>query len=270
MQEYQVIRYAGGKWGLANQLINLFPEHHSYLELFFGSGAILFNKKPSAIETVNDLNSDVVNLFECVRNDPERLAREISLTPYARDEYAGCLTPAEDNFEKARKFLIRQMMSIGMNQRTASGWRRETAARESHYCVRDWNKMPERIMNCCSRLKDVQIENTDALELIQKFSNEKVFIYADPPYLMETREYGKRYEYEMSKNDHIKFLELARGNKAKIMISGYRSKLYDEALEGWDVAEFNARANQGGKRTEVIWCNFEITQQLSMAEFAKG
>lgn len=51
-----IMKYPGSKWSLADWIINFFPEHHSYLEPFFGSGAVLFNKPRSNIETVNDLD----------------------------------------------------------------------------------------------------------------------------------------------------------------------------------------------------------------------
>ncbi|MDE6912483.1 MAG: DNA adenine methylase, partial [Lachnospiraceae bacterium] len=51
-----VLKYPGSKWSLADWIISFFPEHHSYLEPFFGSGAVLFNKTRSDIETVNDLD----------------------------------------------------------------------------------------------------------------------------------------------------------------------------------------------------------------------
>lgn len=82
-----VAKYPGSKWGLAKWIISHFPEHHSYLEPFFGSGAVLFNKQRSHIETINDLDGRVVNLFRWIRDDPERLAREIYYTPYSRQVY---------------------------------------------------------------------------------------------------------------------------------------------------------------------------------------
>ena len=63
------------------------PKHKTYLEPYFGSGAILFTKQPSAIETVNDLNDDVVNLFQVIQQEPEVLAEKIFLTPYSRRIY---------------------------------------------------------------------------------------------------------------------------------------------------------------------------------------
>lgn len=67
-----ILKYPGAKWSLAEWIISRFPEHHSYLEPFFGSGAVLFRKPRSHIETVNDMDGAVVNLFRCIREDPER------------------------------------------------------------------------------------------------------------------------------------------------------------------------------------------------------
>ena len=79
------MKYPGSKWGSADWIISHFPEHHSYLEPFFGSGGVFFNKPRSDIETINDLDGEVVNLFRQIRNDPERLAREIIFTGSLRN-----------------------------------------------------------------------------------------------------------------------------------------------------------------------------------------
>ncbi len=109
-----VMKYPGSKWQLADWIISLFPEHHSYLEPFFGSGAVLFNKPRSNIETVNDLDGNVINLFEWIRKDPERLAHEIYWTPYARQVYEDAFaTVPEDSLQKAVNFYIRLNMGHG-------------------------------------------------------------------------------------------------------------------------------------------------------------
>ena len=89
-----ILKYPGSKWRIADWVISFFPEHHSYLEPFFGSGATFFQKKPSNIETINDLDGGVVNFFEWVRRDPERLARAVYLTPYSRQVYDAAFAPA--------------------------------------------------------------------------------------------------------------------------------------------------------------------------------
>lgn len=104
-----VLKYPGAKWALAEQIISRFPEHHSYLEPFFGSGAVLFRKPRSPIEMVNDLDGAVVNLFRCIREDPERLAREVYFTPYSREVYEASYSAGADEAPAARaaRFLIR-------------------------------------------------------------------------------------------------------------------------------------------------------------------
>ena len=105
------VKYPGSKWGIAKWIISFFPDHHSYLEPFFGSGAVLFNKPRSHIETVNDLDGNVVNLFTWIRKEPERLAHEIYYTPYARQVYEAAFReePA-DSFWQAVNFYIRMNM----------------------------------------------------------------------------------------------------------------------------------------------------------------
>ena len=76
-----VIKYPGSKWAIADWIIQYFPEHHTYLEPFFGSGAVFFRKSRSHIETINDLDGEVVNFFEQVKYNLENLRREIYFTP---------------------------------------------------------------------------------------------------------------------------------------------------------------------------------------------
>ncbi len=109
-----VVKYPGSKWSISEWIISFFPQHHSYVEPFFGSGAVLFNKGRSNIETVNDLDGNVVNLFECIREDPEKLARSIYLTPYSRQVYEKAFHEIpEDKFEAALNFYIRLNMGHG-------------------------------------------------------------------------------------------------------------------------------------------------------------
>lgn len=82
-----LLNYPGAKWGMATQIVSLMPPHRSYLEPYFGSGAVLFNKPASAIETVNDIDGDIVNFFRVLREQPEAMANLIAMTPYARDVF---------------------------------------------------------------------------------------------------------------------------------------------------------------------------------------
>ena len=73
-----VLKYPGSKWRLAEWIVSLMPPHKSYLEPFFGSGAVFFKKPPSRIETINDLDGEIINLFRCIREQPEELMRAVT------------------------------------------------------------------------------------------------------------------------------------------------------------------------------------------------
>lgn len=263
-----VFKYPGSKWSMAKQIISFFPAHHSYLEPFFGSGAILFNKPRSNIETVNDLDNNVINLFKCIRNDPERLARSIYLTPYARDVYEKAFKEnPEDPFERALNFYIRLNMGHGFRTNGEKvGWKNDVQGREKAYAAIDWCNLPEMIMRAAERLRGVQIENRPAVQLIERFNHKNVLIYCDPPYVLKTR-HGKQYKCEMDDEDHEELLTLLLRHKGPAIISGYETELYDNMLAGWNRYEKTVYSQVCSKKKEVIWMNYDPPGQMSFNDY---
>lgn len=261
----QLIKYPGSKWSLANWIIDHFPDHHSYLEPYFGSGATLFNKKPSAIETINDLDGNVVNLFDCIKNDPEKLARMISLTPYARDVFDRAYeSDSDDPFDRAATFITRCDMGHGFRQNGEKvGFKIDLQGREAAYAVKHWNGIPDLITECAVRLKQVQIENRSAVDVIKRFNFENVLIYADPPYVMGTR-HGAQYACEMTDQDHEDLLQALLQHKGPAILSGYDNDLYNDALKGWTKDTHMARNQLMKSAEETIWMNFEPCGQMEM------
>lgn len=260
-----IIKYPGSKWRLVRWIISHFPEHHSYVEPFFGSGAVFFNKPRSNIETVNDLDSDIVNLFDCIRKDPERLAKAVYLTPYSREIYERAYQERpEDPFERALNLYIKLNQGHGFRTNGEKvGWKNDVQGRERAYAARDWCSLPEKIITAADRLRGVQIEHMDALELIVRFNFENVLIYCDPPYVLSTR-HGKQYKCEMSDTDHIRLLELLLQHKGSVMISGYDSDLYNQMLAGWYKERQVVYSQAASQKQEVIWMNFQPNQQIRL------
>lgn len=262
-----VIKYPGAKWSLAKWIIAHFPEHHSYLEPFFGSGAVLFNKERSRIETVNDLDGEVVNFFEWVRTDPEKLGAAIYWTPYARDVYEmawAAQNTETDSFQRAVNFCARMMMGHGFRTTGEKvGWKNDVQGREAAYAARQWCKMPQVILEAAERLRGVQIDNRPALDVIKRFNFPNVLIYADPPYLLSTR-HGKQYRCEMTDADHADLLEALTAHRGPVLLSGYESPLYANALRSWYRDEITAQAQTATKRKEVLWMNFKPRTQETM------
>lgn len=264
---HNVLKYPGSKWNIAKQLVDLIPEHHSYVEPYAGSIAVLFSKPPSPIETVNDLDSDVTNLFWCIQKDSERLARLVMTTPFSREVYDQQFKESgkyASRFQKAAGFLIRCWQGHGFRTNGYKvGWKNDVQGRERAYELWNWYRLPEWIIEIAERLRMVQIENRPALEVIERFGYENVFMYLDPPYLLGTRN-GKQYKHEMSDADHEELLKLILQSPAKIMISGYESEMYNEYLRGWEKKQFKSCAEHGTPRTETIWMNYKNEYQISL------
>lgn len=269
---HQVLKYPGSKWKIARQIVKLIPQHHSYIEPFFGSGAVLFNKNSSDIETVNDLDSDVTNLFKCIQTDSERLARIVMTIPFSREEYDSQFNNVthSDNFQKAAGFLIKCWQGHGFRTNGYKvGWKNDVQGRERTYALWNWYRLPEWIIEIAERLRKVQIENRPAVEVIKRFNYSNVFQYWDPPYLLKTRS-GKQYKHEMSDAEHEELLKLALKSKSKIAISGYESDMYNDYLKDWHKVYFKSCAEHSGNRTEVVWMNYEYNLQMNLFDGLGG
>lgn len=265
-QYRSVLRYPGSKWGIAEKIVELIPKHHSYLEPYFGSGAVYFKKEPSAIETINDLDNDVITLFECLKHDPEKLASRIYATPFSREIYDRQFQNrmTDDPYEKSLSFLIKCWQGHGFRTNGYKvGWKNDIQGRERMYSLLNWTRLPGWCLDVCERLRYTQIENMPALELIKKFNHKNVCMYIDPPYVLSTRN-GKQYQHEMSDEDHAELLEILDSSEAQILISGYESRLYEDKLKNWNKTSFSGRAEGGRVTKEILWTNFTIQQEEQM------
>ena len=92
----KILKYPGSKGNIVSDLIQLLPVHKVYLEPYFGSGTLFFCKEPAAIETINDMDSDIVNLFKVIRDAPVSLANSLIATPYSREVYDNSYEYRED------------------------------------------------------------------------------------------------------------------------------------------------------------------------------
>lgn len=255
-----ILKYPGAKWRLAKWILSNMPPHESYLEPFFGSGAVFFNKTPSRIETVNDLDGEIIRFFKTCRDHPDDLARAISLTPWSRTEFqhATIGDPCMDDIERARCFAVRCWMSFGGRLYKSNTWRHSTGAKQNGGPDNPklWGRLPRVVLEVAKRLKEAQIEQRPAIELIKKFNGPKVLIYADPPYLRSTRTlHGDQYLFEMTEEDHRQLLAALLEHEGPVLLSGYDSALYSEAPHNWRRMEIRTTAERGIKRTECLWVN---------------
>jgi DNA adenine methylase len=260
------IRWHGGKWLLAPWIIDHFPAHRTYVEPFGGGASVLLRKPRSHAEVYNDLDDDVVNLFEVCRGSrAAELVEAVSLTPFARSEFEASYSASDDPVEKARRLLVRSFMGFGSdghNTRVKTGFR-ASSTRSGTTPASDWKNFPASLAEVIERMRGVVIESRDAVRVMRAHDSPTTLHYVDPPYLPETRSTKSRksgeryhaYKHELTRDDHVALLKALRDLEGMVVLSGYPSSLYDESLPGWRRAERTALADGARARTEVLWCN---------------
>jgi len=247
------LRYPGSKWSLAEEIVSLFGEHHHYVEPYFGSGAVFFSKPVSPHELINDMNSLVTNLFRVLRDKTDDLLFALEATPWSRDEYDQSHIQTGDSVEDARRFVTRIWQAHASDLAKKTGWKNRGSKQPARGMSVRWQRVPSELSALAIRLKDAEIENRPALEVMRRFATRDTLIYADPPYLMETRT-QKMYAHEMNVDDHLEMLDVLKLHPGPAVISGYENTIYDKHLRGWKKVRVKPpKVEKQADRMEVLW-----------------
>lgn len=270
------LRYHGAKFRLAGWIQQFFPPHRCYVEPFGGAAGVLLQKPRAYAEVYNDLDGDIVNFFQVLR-DPvlrSRLLEQCTLTPYARDEFLLAWEPAEDPVERARRLAIRAQMGFGSAgaSKGITGFRIDTK-RAYGTAQQLWAEYPAAIAVAGERFTGVLVENRPAIEVMRQHDGADTLHFVDPPYMHETRvlDAGKAgyYRHEMTDAQHAELLGVLLELEGRVVVSGYASDLYRDMLEGWEQFETKARisACRGtALRTECVWLNPACSAALEQRE----
>lgn len=260
-----VIRYHGGKFRLAQWVIEHFPPHLVYVEPFGGAAGVLIQKARSHGEVYNDLDGDIVNLFRVLQKEDTRaaLTELLVLTPYAREEFEQAWIFTDEPVERARRTIIRAQMGFGSAgaSKGTTGFRID-CYRQYSTAQQLWARYPDQIAAIGQRLAGVLIENRPALDVMLAHDSAQALHYVDPPYVHATRvrgaAKGRYYRHEMDDEQHAELLDTLNTLQGMVVLSGYPSELYAERLQGWTMNSTSARisAGRGGDtRTECLWIN---------------
>jgi DNA adenine methylase len=260
-----VFGWYGGKFSHLDWLLPLLPEAHHYCEPFSGSGAVLLNRDPSAVETYNDMDGDVVNFFRVLREHADELIRAIALTPFSREEFHQAIVDDTDGIselERARRFYVRARQArTGLAQTATLGrWAncKNTSRAGMSGVISRWFGGVETLGEVAERLLRVQIENRPALDVVRLYDDPGTLFYCDPPYVHETRGDSKAYGFEMDEAQHRALADTLSGCRGKVAISGYRGDLMEELYAGW--RRFDAPEKQCHSikkpRQECLWMNY--------------
>ncbi len=261
MKKLLPFSYYGGKYSHLDWLLPLIPKTQIFVDCFGGSASVILNREPSPIMVFNDLNCDVVNFFEVLRDNPDELIRQLNLTLYSREEHNRCRLdePGISRIEQARRFFVRIYQNF--NSSLEGGW--AVNKKDNMSRLKSWLSAINRLPELAAKLKSIQIECLPALELIKRYDSPDTFFYCDPPYLHNTRISIKDYgDYEMTDQAHVdlgcKLLQV----QGQAAISGYKHHIYSVLFEKWKVHKAPLQAAPGSlkkeKRQEILWTNYNL------------
>lgn len=256
MRTRPLLRYHGGKWMLAPWIISHFPAHKVYVEPFGGAASVLLRKPRTYSEVYNELDEEITSLFRVVRDPMQslELRRQLAITPFSRLEFKLSYKPSDDPVEQARRTIVRSFMGFGSS--AASGHDtgfRANSNRSGTTPAHDWANYPPNLDWITERLQGVVIESRDAIDCMKQHDSPETLHYVDPPYDPSTRSGCKGYRYELS--DHTRLLQCVADLSGAVIISGYRTDLYDDFLREWRRIDRAAHADGARKRVESLWLN---------------
>jgi DNA adenine methylase len=163
----------------------MIPEHVAYVEVFGGAAALLLNKPPSPIEVYNDYDSELVNLFEVIRDDADAFLKRADFLLYSRELYTRWQANLEegkfpeDRVERAVRFWYVIRSAFGAHP--DKGWAFQRAQPRSS--ARVVQNALTNIRTIHERLKPVEIDHLDFRRCIRNRDATSTLLFLDPPYL---------------------------------------------------------------------------------------
>jgi DNA adenine methylase len=239
-----IISWPGGKSRHLKHLLPHIPEGAGYIEAFAGGCALLLAKPKSKLEVVNDINSDLINLYRCVANHPDELARKLQeLPPASRQQVdrtrqllqtRGVLT----DIQRAALFLHLNKTSFG-----GSGTSVAVVRSPSNYPWIGTEALVERVRAFQKRFDRVVIEQLDYQRLLQTYDHPGNFIFLDPPYgVSEIKNYDGWDEEQL-----ITFRDNVAALQSRWIVTLDDSPINRSLWQGHDIEFLRTRNGSGNQ-----------------------
>ena len=252
-----ILRRLGNKQAIASEIQKYFPYHEIYIEPFFGAGGMFFNKPKVKYNILNDLDSDVFNLFMVVMNQKEELEKAFYYMPIHSDLINYWKSNEEtEPIKKALRFLLLSnftLMGTGTQLRGSS-------TEESKQNIEiEFN-------NVYKHLEYVKFFNNDYKDLFKNISFrrqseiDRVLIYCDPPYLNTNDNYCNSF----TEQDSIDLFNTLQKTGCKWAMSEFDNPfILQQAKErNLNVIIIGERQNLKNRRTEILITNYAQQKTL--------
>ncbi len=205
----------------------MIPSHFLYCEPYAWGASVLFAKKQSEVEVINDKNELVVNFFRICKTDFKLLQWLIKQTPRSRSVFSEATFIVKhpegySDVKKARAFWV----SVNFSYWNILWWRLWFDKTTKWNCRKIANKRLNFESYITNRLDKVDIECRDALKVIESRDSMKAFFFIDPPYISD--KYVNQWHYSWFKSKDLEILlQLLEKIKWKFLLTNYASPVLD-------------------------------------------
>lgn len=254
--------WLGGKSQLARTIIEMMPEHAHYCEVFGGAGWVLFKKSPSKIETINDINGDLINLYRVFKYHLEALLQEFETQLISRDEFERLkVIPSHTltDIQRAARFYYLLRTCFGAKVSDPNFFNH--AERKGNLKLGD--ELRQVLTAIHERLQKVTVENRNFDALIHKMDRPDTLFYLDPPYYNCENYYGKDI---FSRDDFVKLRDILKNIKGKFILSlndvpEVRELFGEFHLQSKKIRwSLNTESTDENNGKELIITNFELPE----------
>jgi len=215
------------------------------VDVFGGGGSVTANRPDGWRGWYNDIDADLVRWVRLVADDPEEAQRLAGRWHDTADDFLRALTS-----DCPGAWALLQQCSwgaTGTHRNPRSTWRATV-----------WRNYVPSLPARSRAWSGVRITCRDFREVIPECGAQDM-LYLDPPYVHDARVGVAHYgDHEMTDADHSAMLKLAIAHPGPVMISGYPSDLYDDALAGWTRSERPGWNGTTRRKVEVVWRNYEL------------
>ena len=270
-----VVKWVGGKRQLLSEISPLLPKRiTSYCEPFLGGGAVLFSIQPSKA-IVNDLNSDLITVYEVIRDDVEELIDNLKKHENS-SEYFYTIRDMYRNKETyaAMSKVERASRLIYLNKTCFNGLFRVNSSGEfnspfGHY--KNPNIVNEPVLRAVNKYfssSNITLCNEDFAVTLGRISKGS-FVYLDPPYdpVSDTANFTGYNRGGFDRNEQIRLKQCCdeltqRG--VKFMLSNSATTFIKELYKDYDISivqakrAINSDASKRGAIEEVLIRNYGI------------
>ena len=244
------ISYYGGKQMMANHILPLIPQHRTYVEPFFGGGAIFWLKPPSEYEVVNDISSRLITFYKVLKYDFDKLKILVDETFHSREQHNDAKVEYKDGKDEIADMLkmawaVWVQTNMSFANKIEAGFGYDLLGK---CALKIHNKKRALIEAHQERMRKVTIENYDVLKVMKAYDSEDAFFYLDPPYVSANQGHYAGYTEEQ----FIELLDACVNLKGKFLLSSYPEDCLLKYREkyGWKTNDIVKTISVSGKRPE--------------------